>query len=92
MYKLRLGKSVKGLIPDFSEQILQAKELGFDSIDVVLCECGYIGSNEQIEYLKSAIKYLKSLGLNPGSREVIISEGQLFYSSTYRVAPTVLVA
>jgi len=63
MYKLRLGKSIKGLIPDFLEQISEAKRLGFESIDVVLCECGYIGSEEQIEYLKNCIKELKLLGL-----------------------------
>ena len=63
MYELKLGKSVKGLISDFYEQITKAKELGFESIDVVLCECGYEGTDEQIEELKKRIVFLKTMGL-----------------------------
>ena len=63
MYKLRLGKSVKGLISDFYEQITKAKALGFASIDVVLCECGYEGTDEQVEELKKRITFLKEVGL-----------------------------
>lgn len=63
MYELKLGKSVKGLISDFYEQIRKAKELGFASIDVVLCECGYEGTDEQIEELKKRIAFLKETGL-----------------------------
>lgn len=63
MYELKLGKSIKGLISDFYEQIKQAKELGFASIDVVLCECGYEGTAEQVDELKKRIVFLKETGL-----------------------------
>ena len=63
MYRLRLGLSVKGLIDNFDDVVAQMVALGFDSIDIVLCECGYEGNAEQIATIQTRIRKAQSLGL-----------------------------
>lgn len=63
MYRLRLGLSVKGLIGEYDTIIKEMSALAFDSIDIVLCECGYEGTQEQIALLKERIQKAQALGL-----------------------------
>lgn len=63
MYTLRLGKSVKALCGDYYEIIQEMAKLGYHSIDIVLCECGFENTAEQVEEVKKRIIAAKNLGL-----------------------------
>ena len=55
MYTLRLGKSVKALCGDYYEIIQEMVALGYHSIDIVLCECGFENTAEQVEEVKREV-------------------------------------
>ncbi|MBR2330328.1 MAG: hypothetical protein IKA40_03685, partial [Clostridia bacterium] len=63
MYTLRLGKSVKALCGDYYEIIQEMVALGYHSIDIVLCECGFENTAEQVEEVKRRVIAAKNLGL-----------------------------
>jgi len=63
MYRLKLGKSVKILKEEYYDELKSMKNLGFESIDVDLCDVGFFNELYQFEEIEKRMQALKDSGL-----------------------------